>query len=90
MVKKTATGDVNELLSIDIDSLSIEEIETIEEIIDGPLDELARPGARKGRMMRAMAVVLKRRTNPSFSIEDAGTLRISLKSKPKDPTALSA
>ncbi|WP_030244199.1 hypothetical protein [Streptomyces sp. NRRL S-350] len=90
MVKKAAANDMGELLSIDIDSLSIEEIETIEEIIDGPLDALAQPGARKGRMMRAMAVVLKRRTDPDFSIEDAGALRISLKSKPKDPTALSA
>ncbi|MFF7990335.1 hypothetical protein ACFZDG_11155 [Kitasatospora xanthocidica] len=89
MVKKAA-ADMDELLSIDIDSLSIEEIETIEEIIDAPMDSLAQPGARKGKMMRAMAVVLKRRTDPNFSIEDAGRLRISLKSKPKDPTALSA
>nr|BEK66832.1 hypothetical protein KPHV_40590 [Kitasatospora purpeofusca] len=83
--------DMGELLSVDIDSLTIEEIETIEEIIDAPLDSLAQPGVRKGKMMRAMAVVIKRRTDPTFSVADAGRLRISIKSKPKaDPTALSA
>ena len=89
MPKNTA-ADMGELLSVDIDSLSIEEIETIEEIIDAPLDSLAKPGVRRGKMLRAMAVVIKRRTDPTFSIEDAGRLRISIKQKPKDPSALSA
>lgn len=89
MTKKNA--DMGELLSIDLDSLSIEEIETIEEILDAPLDSLAKPNVRRGKMLRAMAVVIKRRTDPTFSIEDAGRLRISLKqAKAADPTALSA
>ncbi|MFB7675597.1 hypothetical protein ACFC26_29735 [Kitasatospora purpeofusca] len=81
--------DMGELLSVDLESLTIDEIETIEEVIDAPLDSLAKPGARRGRMLRAMAVVIKRRTDPTFSIEDAGRLQISLKKKPADPTALS-
>ncbi|MER5638424.1 hypothetical protein ABT095_15865 [Kitasatospora sp. NPDC002227] len=88
MPKKTT--DMGELLSVDIDSLSIEEIETIEEIIDAPLDSLAQPGARRGPMLRAMAVVIKRRTDPDFSIADAGRLTISLKQGKTDPTELSA
>ncbi|MFJ7419779.1 hypothetical protein ACIQXD_14355 [Streptomyces uncialis] len=84
--KKTAPA---EILSLDIDSLSIDEIEIIEDIIDGPLDQLAKPGARKSKLLRAMAVVIKRRDDPSFSAKDAGKLRIAFKSKPKDPTALS-
>lgn len=84
------TTDMGELLSIDIDALSIEEIETIEDIIDAPLDSLAKPNVRRGKMLRAMAVVIKRRTDPTYSIEDAGRLRISLKQAKADPTALSA
>ncbi|MFJ4666730.1 hypothetical protein [Kitasatospora purpeofusca] len=87
----TDATDMGELLSVDIDSLSIAEIELIEEVIDAPLDSLAKDGARRGPMLRAMAVVIKRRTDPDFSIEDAGNLQISIKSKKKpDPTALSA
>lgn len=88
MTSKTA--DMGELLSVDIDSLSIEEIELIEEVLDAPLDSLAKPGARRGKMLRAMALVIKRRTDPEFSIEDAGRLRISIKQAKADPTALSA
>ncbi|MFF4430499.1 hypothetical protein ACN20G_14510 [Streptomyces sp. BI20] len=91
MAKKTAenVGTLGEVLSIDIDSLSIDEIDIIEDIIDGPLDQLAKPGARKAKLLRAMAVVIKRREDPTFTAEDAGKLRISLKAVPKDPTALS-
>ncbi|MFD7610993.1 hypothetical protein [Streptomyces sp. NPDC059828] len=85
MGKKNAS----EILSLDIDSLSIDEIEIIEDIIDGPLDQLAKPGARKAKLLRAMAVVIKRREDPSFSAEDAGKLRIEFKKTAKDPSALS-
>ncbi|MBD0712556.1 hypothetical protein OHA38_20445 [Streptomyces sp. NBC_01732] len=89
--KKPATTELGEVLSIDLDSLSIDEIETIEEIIDGPLDDLAKPGARKAKMLRAMALVIMQRKDPSFTAADAGKLRISLKGKKKaDPTQRSA
>ncbi|MDX2390187.1 hypothetical protein NJL88_08930 [Streptomyces sp. DK15] len=91
MAKKTAEaiGNLGEVLSIDIDSLSIDEIDLIEETIDGPLDQLAKPGARKAKLLRAMALVIKRREDPTFTAEDAGKLRIQLKAAPKNPTALS-
>ncbi|MHC0429229.1 hypothetical protein ACX6XY_03445 [Streptomyces sp. O3] len=87
--KHASTGDLGDVLSLDIDSLSIDEIDIIEDIIDGPLDALAKPGARKAKLLRAMAVVIKRRDDPDFSAKDAGKLRIQFKQKPKDPTALS-
>ncbi|MFI9206193.1 hypothetical protein [Streptomyces sp. NPDC053048] len=89
MGAKKNAADLGDVLSLDIDSLSIDEIEIIEDIIDGPLDQLAKPGARKAKLLRAMAVVIKRREDPTFSAEDAGKLRIEFKKKPKDPTALS-
>ncbi|WP_327254085.1 hypothetical protein [Streptomyces sp. NBC_01244] len=92
MAKKPAVGgDLGELLSLDLNSLTIDEIDIIEEVTDAPLDELRKPGRRRGPMLRAMAVVLKRRTDPDFSIEDAGALRLEFKGKAKpDPTGPSA
>ncbi|WP_172385210.1 hypothetical protein [Streptomyces sp. MNP-20] len=90
MGKKGASADsLDEVLSLDIDSLTIDEIDVIEEIIDGPLDMLAKPGARKAKLLRAMAVVIKRREDPDFSAEDAGKLKIQFKQASKDPSALS-
>lgn len=79
-----------DVLSMDIDSLTIDEIEIIEDIIDAPLDSLAKPGAKKAKLLKAMAFVVKRRDNPDFTLEDAGRLRVELKNKPKDPTGTSA
>ncbi|MBB1251843.1 hypothetical protein [Streptomyces alkaliterrae] len=77
-----------ERISVDIDDLTIAEIETIEEVIDAPLDTMSRPDMKKGRFLRAIAVVVKRRTDPDFSVEDAGDLIISLSQDEKpDPTA---
>ncbi|GAA0430928.1 hypothetical protein [Streptomyces luteireticuli] len=84
--KKAQGGDLGELLSLDLDSLTIDEIDTIEEITGAPLDALGKPGAKRGPMLRAMAVVIKRRTDPGFSIEDAGPLQIKLKPSAPDPT----
>lgn len=81
----------SDVFSLDIDSLSLNEIEAIEDIIDGPLDSLAKPGAKKARMLKAMAYVVKRREDPSFTIEDAGNLRVELKPKKSTgPTATNA
>ncbi|WP_367140437.1 MULTISPECIES: hypothetical protein [Streptomyces] len=90
--KKATGGDLGELLSMDLNRLSIDEIDIIEEITDAPLDDLRKPGQRRGPMLRAMAVVVKRRTDPNFSIEDAGRLSLEFKQgkATPDPTEPSA
>ncbi|MFD5640737.1 hypothetical protein ACFWIP_02945 [Streptomyces anulatus] len=88
---KNKTAVPSDVFSLDIDSLSLNEIESIEDIIDGPLDSLAKPGAKKARMLKAMAYVVKRREDPNFTIEDAGNLRVELKPKKSTgPTATNA
>jgi hypothetical protein len=88
MAKKTDAVP-SDVLSLDIDSLTIDEIEVIEDIIDGPLDSIAKPGAKKAKLLKAMAYVVKKRANPEFTLEDAGRLRIELKAKKADPTEAS-
>lgn len=83
----TVSADV---LSLNIDSLTLDEIEIIEDLIDAPLDSLSKPGQKKARLLKAMAYVIKRRDNPGFTLEDAGRLRIELKGSAKNPPATSA
>ncbi|MFF0144630.1 hypothetical protein ATK36_3189 [Amycolatopsis sulphurea] len=82
---------MSEFISIDIDELTIAEIETVEDIIDAPIESVAKPGTRKGKFLRALAFVIKRREDPMFTIEQAGDLKIRVESPVKpDPTGPAA
>lgn len=92
--KKTAPAvptDMPDVLDLKIETLTIDEIDAIEEITGQPLDALNKPGQKRAPMLKAMAYVVMKRKHPDFSIEDAGALRINLKGKAKpDPTAANA
>ncbi len=74
-------------LNVDINSLTIGEIEEIEELGDQPIDALFSATGKKGKALRAIAFVMKRRDNPDFTWEEAGDLRINLSSDEQDPTS---
>lgn len=76
----------DQTLSIDLESLTIAEIEEVEDIIDGPIDEAMQPGQRKGKVLRALGFIIKRRDDPNFTLEDAGKLVLKLADQPLDPT----
>jgi len=88
--KKTVDTVSSDVLSLNIDSLTLDEIEIIEDLIDAPLDSLGKPGAKKARLLKAMAYVIKRRDNPDFTLEDAGRLKIQLKGNVANPPATNA
>jgi hypothetical protein len=75
----------DDFLSIDLGDLRVHEIETIEEVIGGPIDKAFADGAPRGKVLRAIGFVVKRRDNPEFTLEDAGNLRIRL-ADDVDPT----
>jgi hypothetical protein len=76
-------------VSIDIETLSIEEVEIIEDMLGLPIDKLTDPNTPKGRMMRAIAYVIARRTDPTVTPEDVGKWTIRLESGTLDPTGAS-
>jgi hypothetical protein len=79
------------VLDLKLDSLTLDEIDAIEEITGQPLDALNKPGARRAPMLKAMAYVTMKRKYPDVTIEDIGALKINLKGKGKpDPTATNA
>ena len=70
--------EASEIFELDINSLTIGEIEEIEELGGTSIDEMFSAGAKKGKALRAIAYITKRRENPEFSWEDAGNLKINL------------
>jgi hypothetical protein len=73
----------SEYLSVEIDDLTVGEIDEIEEIIDASIDSVGQPGARKGKFLTAIAFVVKRREDPAFTLEDARNVKIRLDEKAK-------
>jgi len=52
--------------------LTLDEVETIENLSGQPMDELMGAGKLKGKALKAIIWVAKKRTDPNFKPEDAG------------------
>jgi hypothetical protein len=64
-------------LEIDLDSLTIEDIEFIEDYCDLSIDEVMEGKARKGKVLRAFAYVAMRKQNPAITVEEVGKLPLA-------------
>lgn len=53
-------------------TLTLDEVETIENLSGQPMDELMGVGKLKGKALKAIIWVAKKRTDPNFKMEDAG------------------
>ena len=57
-----------------IEQLTLDEIETIENICGVAIDEAFADGRPKGKALKAFIWVAMKRTNPDYKIEEAGKL----------------
>jgi len=57
-----------------LDTLTLDEIETIENLSGAPIDELMGNGKLKGKSLKAFIWVAKKRTDPNFKMEHAGKM----------------
>jgi len=80
-----------ESLEIDLNELTIEEVELLEDILDAPFDQAFAANAKRGKAMRALAFIAMRRIDPDVTVEDVGKVRISAlpqrKGNPPVPSA---
>lgn len=73
-----------------IESLTVEDIESIEDITGMVIDDLF-GGVKevpKGKLMRAIGFVLQRREDPGFTVEAAGRLSLAAISRLVDATGV--
>lgn len=61
----------------DFDSLTLEEVELIENLTNSSIDEAFDNGKPKGKALAAFVWVVQKRDNPTYKMEDAK--KISLK-----------
>lgn len=75
-----------------LSTLTLDEVETIENLSGNPLDELMGEGKLKGKALKAIIWVAKKRVDPNFKIEDAGKVTFAealelFKGDTEDPKA---
>jgi hypothetical protein len=59
-------------MTIDFDTMTLNEIEQIELLTGRSIDAIMDEGAPRGRVFKAIIYVFKKRTNPDFTFEQAG------------------
>ena len=63
--------------AFDFESLTLNEVETIELITGSSIDQLMDAGQAKGKAMKAIIFVMKKRIDPNFTLEQAGALSMT-------------
>ena len=79
-------SEVEDIFNVDVSALTIAEVVEIEDRTGLPLDALGQADKPKGRMLQALAFIVKRRENPDYTWEEAGELKINTTSEKIDPT----
>jgi hypothetical protein len=57
--------------SLDFESLTLEEVELIENLTNASIDEAFGNGKPKGKVLKVFIWIMLKRDNPKFTIEDA-------------------
>ena len=78
--------NLEEILNVDINDLTIAEMVEIEERTGLSIDSLGETGIPKGKVLQSMAYIIKRRENPEFTWEEAGALKINTTAEKVNPT----
>jgi hypothetical protein len=60
----------------DFESLTLDEVETIELIAGTSIDVIMDAGQPKGKSLKAIVFVINKRTNPDFTLEQAGSTKM--------------
>jgi len=63
--------------AFNFESLTLDEVEIIENLTGVAIEQIADDGAPKGKNLKSLIFVMMRRTNPAFTIEDAGKYTLS-------------
>lgn len=63
--------------AFDFESLTLSEVETIEMITGSSIDQIMEAGSPKGKALKAIIFTIKKRTDPNFTLEQAGDFKMS-------------
>lgn len=62
--------------NFDFESLTLDEVEVIENLLGASIDEAFGDGKPKGKALKVFAWMITKRSNPSYTIEQASKLSL--------------
>ena len=68
---------MNEKITLDLDNMTLGEIQTLEELTDMSIDDLFADGKPRGKAMRAIAFIVKRRTDKNYTFEETDSITMN-------------
>lgn len=63
--------------TFDFESLTLNEVEQIELISGTSIDQILDAGNPKGKAMKAIIFIMKKRLDPNFTLEQAGSISMT-------------
>lgn len=63
--------------NFDFESLTLNEVEQIELITGNSIDQILDAGQPKGKAMKAIIFIMKKRLDPNFTLEQAGSISMT-------------
>ena len=63
--------------TFDFESLTLNEVEQIEMITGNSIDQILDAGQAKGKAMKAIIFIMKKRLDPNFTLEQAGSISMT-------------
>lgn len=64
-------------MQINWDELTLDEVEEIELLTDRSIDSIMDDGAPRGRTFKVIIWVLRKRTDPNYTLQDAGKVSLA-------------
>lgn len=77
---------IDDVIDIDLDWLTLDEIEVLEQMTGEPFDKFMQGQGFKSASLRVLGVILKRRVDPHFPIERSGEIKVRMTKKQIPPT----
>lgn len=64
-------------VQFDINELTLAEVEELEDLLDCPIDKAFSANGKKAKALRAIVWLQSRRTNPDFTWDEAGQVKMT-------------
>lgn len=65
-------------MNFDIETLTLNEVEILEDLTGGSIDSMLEEGSPRGKTLKALAFIIMKRDNPDVTLEEAGNTQLSV------------
>lgn len=75
--EKSETPEPDTRININPDDLTLNEVEEVETMLGGPIDAIFTSGKPRATALKAVLLVVTRRTDPDATLESVGNVKLA-------------